>query len=193
MPIGDAHTCGRPQVAVAALQPRVVRDVAGRLLEVRHQPAPLEDLGEQVRRLLAREVDAAELGDGVVAVLEEDAFVEVFGALEADGRVDGEVAGEVEIADEFVEEEAAQALVGARVAGEQRALHDLGQVRQREDRAVEIREVRPETIRFAVGERLRRVEHGTGDGSDGSLDRRACRTGVGANFGREFGGQRRRR
>ena len=57
--------------------------------------------------------------------------------------------------------------------GEQRALHDLGEVRQREDGTVEIREVRPETISFAVGERLRRIEHGTGDGSDGSLDRRA--------------------
>ena len=55
------------------MQPRVVRDVARRLLEVRHQPAPLEDLREQVRRLLAREVHAAELRDGVVAVLEEHA------------------------------------------------------------------------------------------------------------------------
>ena len=103
---------------------------------------------------------AAELRDGVVAVLEEHALVELLGALQADGRVDGEVAGEVEIADELVEEEPAQALVGARVAREQRALHDLGQVDQREDRPVEIREIRPERRRFVVGERLRRVEHG---------------------------------
>ena len=116
---------------------------------------------------------AAQLRDGVVAVLEEDAFVEVFGALQADGRVDGEVTGEVEIADELVEEEAAQALVGTRVAREERAFHDLGEIRQREDRAVEVREVRPETIRIAVGERLRRVVHGRSDGSDGSLERRA--------------------
>ena len=48
---------------------------------------------------------------------------------EPDGRVDGEVAGEVEIADELVEEQAPQALVGARVPREQRALHDFGEVR----------------------------------------------------------------
>ena len=41
---------------------------------------PLEDLREEVRRLLAREVHAAELRDGVVAVLEEDALVELLGA-----------------------------------------------------------------------------------------------------------------
>ena len=103
---------------------------------------------------------AAELGDGVVAVLEEHALVELLGAPQADRRVDGEVAGEVEVADELVEEEPAQALVGARVPGEQRALHDLGQVGQREDGTVEIREVRPERGRFVVGELLRRVQHG---------------------------------
>ena len=72
--------------------------------------APLEDLREQVRRLLAREVHAAELRDGVVAVLEEHPVVELLGALQADGGVDGEVAGEVEVGDELVEEQAAQAL-----------------------------------------------------------------------------------
>ena len=56
---------------------------------------------------------AAELRDGIVAVLEEHARVELLGALQTDRRVDGEVAGEVEIADELVEEQAAQALVGA--------------------------------------------------------------------------------
>ena len=71
----------RTAVAVATVQARVVRDVARRLLEVRHQPAPLEDLREQVRCLLTREVHAAELGDGVVAVLEEHARVELLGAL----------------------------------------------------------------------------------------------------------------
>ena len=93
-----------------ATETAVVRDVAGRLLEVGHEPAPLEDLGEQVRRLLARQVHASELGDGVVAVLEEHAVVELLGPPQADGCVDGEVAGEVEVADELVEEQASQAL-----------------------------------------------------------------------------------
>ena len=107
---GDREHRRRSVVAVAPAEPRVVRDVARRLLEVRHEPAPLEDLGEQVRRLLAREVHATELRDGVVAVLEEHAVVELLGAAQPDGRVDGEVAGEVEVADELVEEEAPQAL-----------------------------------------------------------------------------------
>ena len=107
---------GRAQVAVAAEQARVVRDVASRLLEVGHEPAPLEHLREEVRRLLAREVHTAELGDGVVAVFEEHALVELFGALQPDRCVDGEVAGEIEVVDELVEEQAAQTLVGARVA-----------------------------------------------------------------------------
>ena len=103
-------------VPVAAAELPVVGDVARRLLHVRHHATPLEDLREDVGRLLAREVHAAELGDGVVAVFEEDALVERFGALEADGGVDGEIAGEVEVGDELVEEQAAQALRAARVA-----------------------------------------------------------------------------
>ena len=150
----------RPEVAIATEDARVVLDVPRRLLEVRHQAAPLEDLREQVRRLLTREVHAAELGDGVVAVLEEHALVELFRAAQPDRRVDGEVAGEVEIADELVEEQPAQALVGTGVPREQRALHDLGQIDEREDGPVEVREIRPERGRFVVGELLRRVQHG---------------------------------
>ena len=103
---------------------------------------------------------AAELRDGVVAVLEEHAFVELFGAPQADGRVDREIAGEIEIADELVEEQPAQALVGTRVPREQRALHDLRQIDEREDRTVEVREIRPQCRRFVVRELLRRVQHG---------------------------------
>ena len=97
---------------------------------------------------------AAELRDGVVAVFEEDAFVERFGALETDGRVDGEVAGEVEVGDELVEEQAAQALRAARVAREQRALHHLGEVDHAVDRAIEVGEIRPEDGFLVVGELL---------------------------------------
>ena len=137
-----------------------VGDVAGRLLEVGHQPAPLEDLGEQVRDALAGEVHAAELGDGVVAVLEEHPVVELLGAPQADGGVDGAVAGDVELVDELVEEEPAQALGRARVAGEQRALHHLGQVDEREDGAVEVREVGRQELALVLRERL--AEGGSG-------------------------------
>ena len=53
---------------------------------------------------------ASELGDRVVAVLEEHPVVELLGPPQPDGRVDGEIAGEVEVADELVQEEAPQAL-----------------------------------------------------------------------------------
>src|SRR5262249_61274417 len=38
--------------------------------------------------------------------------------------------------------------------------HDLGQVDEREDRPVEVREVRPESRGLVVREVLRRVQHG---------------------------------
>ena len=88
----------------------VVGDVARRLLQVRHQAAPLEHLGQHVRSLLARQVDAAELGHRIVAVLDEDALVELLRAGQADGGVDGRVPRHVEVAHELVEEEPAQVL-----------------------------------------------------------------------------------
>jgi hypothetical protein len=53
-------------------------------------------------------VHAAQLGDAVVAVLEEDPVVELLGALQADGRVDRLVAAGVELADELVQEQPPQ-------------------------------------------------------------------------------------
>ncbi len=101
----------RPVIAVLpVVEPMVVCDVARRLLQVRHEAAPLEHLGQHVRRLLARQVDAAELGHRIVAVLDEDALVELLRAGQADGGVDGRVPRHVEVADELVEEEPAQVL-----------------------------------------------------------------------------------
>ncbi len=69
---------GRAEVAVLpVLEPLVVRDVARRLLEVRHEAPPLEHLRQHVRGLLAGEVDTTELGHRVVAVLDEDLLVEL--------------------------------------------------------------------------------------------------------------------
>ena len=102
-----ATQLGRHVVAIAAARPVVVRNVARGLLEVRHQPAPLEHLGQDVRGALDRQVHTAQLRDRVVAVLEEDPVVELLGALEADGGVDPGVAARVELTHELVEEEPA--------------------------------------------------------------------------------------
>ena len=56
----------------------------------------------------------------------------------------------------------------ARVPREQRALHDLGQVHEREHRAVEVREVRPERRLLLGRELLGDVQHG-GPRLDGGL------------------------
>ncbi len=109
--------CRVSVVAVATTEALVVRDVAGALLEIAHQASPLEDLGQQIRGLLARQVHTAELRDRVVSVVEEHPFVELLGTVETDRGVDGVVAADVEIADELVEEEATQRLVGSGCSG----------------------------------------------------------------------------
>ena len=72
-------------VLEAPTGPAGVRHVARRLLEVGHQPAPLQDLGQDVGRALAGEVHTAQLGHRVVAVFQEHPFVELLSALHADG------------------------------------------------------------------------------------------------------------
>ncbi len=114
----------------------VVAEIPCGLLEVTHEPTPLEHLGQDVARLFTGQVDAAELGDRVVAVLEEDLLVEVVRAREPDRCVDGHVAREVEVTDELVEKESAQTLRRPRVPGEECSFDDLGQVDQGEDRAL---------------------------------------------------------
>ena len=141
-------------VAVPPTEPGVVGDVAGALLEVAHQPTPLEDLGEQVRCLFARQVNPTELGDRVVAVVEEHPLVQLLRPVEADRGIDGMVAAHVEVADELVEEQPAKRLVAAAVPGEQRALDDFGQVDQREHRTVEVGEVSTQHIGFVRAEGL---------------------------------------
>ncbi len=143
-----------PVVAVPSTEPCVVGDVAGALLEVAHQPAPLEDLREQVRRLLTGQVDPAELGDRVVAVVEEHPLVQLLGAVEADRGIDRMVAAHVEVTDELVEEQTAQRLVAAAVAGEQCAFDDLGQIDQCEHRAIEVGEVPAQHVGFVRAEGL---------------------------------------
>src|SRR5262245_7563614 len=86
-------------------------------------------------------MDATELGDRLVAVFEEDPLVQLFSPAETDRGVDRFVTFDVEVVDELVEEQPAQALGTAAVPREQRSLDDLGQVHEGEDRPVEVREV----------------------------------------------------
>ena len=109
-----------------------------------------EHLRQHVGRLLAREVDTAELRHRIVAVFDEDFLVELLRALQSDGGVDGGVARDVELPDELVEEEPAQALGRAGVAGEECSLDDFRQVDQGKDRLVQVGDVAPEDG-FLVG------------------------------------------
>src|SRR3954454_5776243 len=156
----------QPRVAVVAVAAaghrRVVGDVARRLLEVGAEAGALEDLRQEVRRPLAGDVGAAELGDGVVAVADEDALVELGGAIALLPVVAwlrtvalGERVGEL------VEEEPAEGAGVARVAGEERALHRLGQVDEREHGPVEVREVRRQARALGGGEVVGGVAHGS--------------------------------
>jgi len=107
-------------------------------------------------------VRPAELCDRVVAVAQEDRLVELRGAL-ALGVVVGR--GDlVQRVGELVEEQAPQRPRVARVAREQRTLDRLGQVRQREDRPVEIREVRGKAGALGFAEGLDHGVHGAGAG-----------------------------
>ena len=101
------------EAVVAVVESSVVAEIARRLLEVAHETTPLEDFGEDVARLFTGQMDAAQLGHRVVAVLDEDPLVELVGAVESDGRVDRRVTRKIEVADELVEEESAQALGGS--------------------------------------------------------------------------------
>ena len=68
----DGRAPTSPRTAVVAHVPR-------RLFEVRREPAPLQRLRQELRRLLAGQVDAAELRHRIVAVLHEDAVVQLLG------------------------------------------------------------------------------------------------------------------
>ena len=100
---------------------------------------------------------AAELCNGVVAVVEEHALVQLLGTVETDRRVDGVVAAHVEIADELVEEQTPQRLVAAAVPSKEGALDHFGQIDEREHRTVEVGEVPAQHIGLVRGEGLRDV------------------------------------
>src|SRR5205807_8013592 len=134
-------------------------DIASRLFEVGTQAWPLQHLGHDVRRPLARDVGAAELCDGVVAVGDQHPLVEL-GRAPAFLPVDYRPAI-AEPVGELIEEKTTERARVARVAGKQRSLDGLGEIQQREDRAIEAREVRRETLTPRFGESLDRISHGS--------------------------------
>ncbi len=135
----------------------VVGDVAGRLLQVRGDAAALQHLGEDVGDPLAGDVGAAELGDRVVAVAEEDTLVEAGGA-GALVVVEGSP-GSGRVGRELVEIEAADGPGIPRIAGEKSPFHGLRQVHQGENGTVQVGEVRGEQGSLLGGEFLDRVAH----------------------------------
>ena len=147
-------------VAIAAgLERAVVGDVARGLLEVGGEAAALEDLGQQVRGVLAGQVRPADLRDRVVAVADEDPLVEAGRAL-AFGPVEGPpTLGYV--GGELIEEEAAQRARVPRIPREQGALDRLRQVHEAEHGPVEVGEVAGEDLALGGGEFLDRVAHRT--------------------------------
>src|SRR5204863_3012290 len=124
-----------------------------RLLEIGGEPRALQDLREDVRRPLARDVRAAELRDRVVAVTEEDALVELRRALALRALNGRNLRHRV---CELVEEEPPKRPLVPGVAGEERALDGLREVDEPEDRPVEVREVRREALALLAGEGLDR-------------------------------------
>jgi hypothetical protein len=146
-------------VSVPAAETRVVGDVPGALLQVAHEPTALEDLRQHIRGLLAGQVHSAELGDRIVAVLDEDLFVEFLGSVQAGGGIDGPITVDLEVTDELVEEQPPQALRAPAVPGEERTLDDFGQVDEGKHRSVEVREVPPQDIGLRRRELLGHIGH----------------------------------
>ena len=144
--------------AVTTADPGVVRDVSRALFEVTGQSAPLEDLGEHVRRLLTGQVHTTQLRHRVVAILEEHLLVQFLGPLQTDGGVHTLIAGDVEVAHELVEKQSPQTLGTSAVPSEQRTLDHLGQVHQSEHRAVEIGEITAKDLGLRRGELLGGVD-----------------------------------
>ena len=150
---------GGDEVPVAVSQPGVVADVPSRLLQVGGQPAPFQDLGQEVGGLLTGEMGAPELGDGVVSVVEEDPLIELLGLAGCHERVVVETTGHrvdagVRIRHELVEEEPSQRLGRPRITGEERALHHLREIDQPEHRQVEIGEESTQDRLLVGGELL---------------------------------------
>ncbi len=140
---------GSSVVEVAAVGSAAVEPyIASRFLERRDSdPAVLERLGGQRGGMLDRYMRAGELGDGVVAVADQDPLVELLRASHSDHvvirrrRARKAVETGIWLIHELVEKHAAKALLGPRVTREERPLDDLRQVAEGEYRPVQVGEV----------------------------------------------------
>src|SRR5207247_7907727 len=93
------------------------------------------------------DVGAAELRDGIVAVLTEDPRVQSVRAVAA-RRGPRRERTAIELTEKLVEEQPADRLGRARVAGEERSLHGFRQVRQRKDGPIAVGEERRQRARL---------------------------------------------
>jgi len=115
---------------------------------------------------------AAELRDRVVSVLAQHARVQFVRAFGADGARRRRGAAFCELTDELVEEQAPNGFRRARVAREERALHRFRKVRQRENGAIGVREIRRQRSGFCVRECF---GGSGGEAHDGRVFYLACR------------------
>ena len=91
-------------------------------------------------------------GDG------RELFVQFLGSSQSDSGIDAEIPGQIEISDEFVQEESTQTLGAAAVPGEKSPFHDLRKVDEGENGTIQVREITTENLRFIAGEVLRGVD-----------------------------------
>ena len=145
------------EAVATAGQRLVVGDVAGRLLEVGGEATALQQLGEDVGDPLAGDVGAADLGDRVVAVADEDALVQLRrprSLLVVEGTAGGRG-----VAGELLQVEPPHRPGIARIAGKKGAFHGFRQVHQGEDRTVQVGEMRGQERLLLGGELLDWIAH----------------------------------
>lgn len=99
----------------------------------------------------------AELRHRIIAVLEENALIQLFAAAMRRRKVRRYIVGrarKLAVAEKLVEQQATQRLCGSRIARKQRPLHDFGQISKNKDRAIRICNVGLKTRTLRLGERL---------------------------------------
>ena len=159
-------------VPITVAETLVIEDVAGRLLQIGGQSAPLQHFGEEVGGLLTGQMCASELCHRVVSVLREDPLVELLGSLEfhrlvAGGNGVGDRSdSDIRLFVELIEEESAHRLGRSAVPGEQGSLDHLRQVHDGEHGAVELGEeaAQHRSFRLVEGFDVVAGRHGSGGG-----------------------------
>ena len=106
-------------------------------------------------------MDSAKLRDRIVSVFDENLLVQVFCTGHPDGCVKGLITADVEFPDEFIEEQSAEALGAAAVAGKKCTLDNFGEIDESENWRIQVGEIPPENVGLGWGEFLGHVDrHG---------------------------------